>query len=58
MDETKQYCVTVEIYTWAESPEAARDQVISELRDLMRQDTTLSGFMHPSLHDVAEDGDI
>ncbi len=53
--ETKQYCVTVKVYTWAEDAHIARDQVMAELSYLCSVDSTITGYIHPSLNDVEED---
>jgi len=55
MNETKQYCVTIKLYTWADNEETAIDQVISELDYICEGDNNLAGFIYPSLTDVVED---
>lgn len=56
--ETKQYCVTVKVYTWAEDSHVARDQVLAELGYLCSVDSMITGFIHPSLKDVEEDKEV
>jgi hypothetical protein len=59
MNETKQFCVTVKVYTWAESAHIARDQVIAELEYLCSvNDSPITGFVHPSVDDVEEDKEV
>lgn len=55
VSKTKQYCVTVKIYTWADNQETAIDQVISELDYICEGDNNLAGFSYPNLADVVED---
>ena len=55
MNKTKQYCVTIKIYTWAADENAAIDQVISELDYICEGDNNLAGFIYPNLADVVED---
>ena len=55
MDEEKLYCVTVKIYTWAESPDFAIAQVMSELEIACEGENLISGFIHPTLNDVVLD---
>lgn len=55
MNETKQYCVVVKLYTWAVDEETAVEQVTSELSYLCELDNNLAGFIFPSIADVTED---
>ena len=55
MSEDNQYCVTVKIYTWAESPERAITNVMSELEYACEGDNLISGYIHPTLNDVVMD---
>lgn len=54
----KQYCVTIKLYTWADTPEAAIEQLTGELEYLCELDGQLNGFIHPTPADVIEDTEI
>jgi len=55
--ELKQYAVQVTVYTWAEDPAAAIEQVVAELDYLTSVDFTIAGYLHPELDAVKEDLD-
>ena len=55
MNEKKQYCVTVKLYTWADTPEDAVSQVMNELDYLCEIDSQINGYIHPTLNDVVTD---
>ena len=58
-EETKQYCVTVRLYTWAVDEEEALINVTGELDYLCKMaDAPINGFIHPELSDVEEDKEI
>lgn len=42
--ETKQYCVTVKVWVWAENANRAEDIVFDEMEYLVGADTPVSGF--------------
>lgn len=56
--ETKQYCVTVKLYTWAEDKQEAVDNVIADLDYICKSDSYTTGFIHPELFNVEEDKEI
>ena len=60
MNETKQYCVTVKLYTWAGDEQEAIDNVINDLNYLCDSNGSsyVMGFIHPELSDVEEDKEI
>ena len=51
----KQYCVTVKLYAWAESPKEAAKGVKSDLEYLIDIDSTICGFINPEEQDAVED---
>jgi hypothetical protein len=53
--ETRQYCVTVKIYTWALDEQDAIGNVIGDLNYLCSTESAIAGFIHPKLPDVMED---
>jgi hypothetical protein len=55
--ETRQYCVTVKLYTWAVDEPEALNNVIDDLSYLCKShdDNYIIGFIHPELPDVVED---
>lgn len=42
--ETKQYCVTVKVWVWAENANRAEDIVFDEMEYLVGADTPVRGF--------------
>lgn len=58
MNDQKQYCVTVKIYTWAENEREAVKQVTGELEYLCELDSPVNGFIDPTVDDVVEDTEI
>lgn len=56
--DNKQYCVTIKLYTWADTPETAIEQVTGELEYLCELDGPLNGFINPTPADVIEDTEI
>ena len=53
--DTRQYCVTVKIYTQAADKYSAIDNVIEDLEYLIESDSAIAGFIHPTAFDVKED---
>jgi hypothetical protein len=53
--ETRQYCVTVKIYTWAVDKYTAIDNVIEDLEYLIEADSAITGFIHPTAFDIVEE---
>lgn len=47
LNNTKQYRVTVEVFTWAEDSESALEQVIGELDYLCELENNLAGYILP-----------
>ena len=57
--ETKQYCVTVRLYTFAKDKETALSHVTSDLDYLCEMgDNAINGYINPELSDVEEDKEI
>lgn len=50
--ETKQYCVTVKVWVWAEDAKHAEDLVFNEMDYLIGVDNSLNGF---EMGEVQED---
>ena len=50
--ETRQYCVTVKLYTWAENEQDAADTVGDSLGSVT---WGINGFDYPTTDDVTED---
>lgn len=58
MTDPKQYCVTVKVYVWADTPEEATDMVYSDLEYVTECDGGISGFIHPTAADAVEDTEV
>lgn len=61
MDNTKQYCVTVKLYTWAHNKEEAVKQVTQDLGYLAYSGncgTAISGYSKPLPADAVEDKEV
>ena len=52
---TKQYCVTVKVYVWADDKADAVSKVYSDLKYITECDGGISGFEHPTEDDAVED---
>ena len=53
--ETRQYCVTVKIYTQAADKYSAIDNIIEDLEYLIESDSAITAFVHPTAFDVVEE---
>ena len=53
--ETKQYCVTVKVWVWAENQTDAKELVIDDMNYLCGLDTPIAGF---DVGNVSEDTEV